>query len=379
VKRTMLILAVFLCAIALAAETYPSLSPKNAKSMALGGSFTSIPTAEFSFFGNPAAFASPTASFTLLSVDAWAYIKPTAATIDTFVDSILQSNPLRGLEGLMPGNGGTGGGASLGFGYAGKGLALGAFATSDAWAAGDGIPGSALKSDTEVSAVIGLGARIGFLGGSLSFGGDLRPFYRVRTEIPLSDLDATLSAGGDAFDDLDLKACFGLAMDLGATWQLGDFGIGLAVRDIAPSFPISTTTFQELLDSLKNGSLPDASVSAGNAVFLPNVTAGLSWKPRLLPGLVEPAFYLELQDPVAVAANWDGFGSALNLLHVGAEVRLLSIFTLRGGLNRGWLSAGAGLGLGFIDLNAAVFTEELGAVHGDLPRSGISLQAALRF
>ena len=77
--------------------------------------------------------------------------------------------------------------------------------------------------------------------------------------------------------------------------------------------------------------------------------------------------------------NWDGIGSALDLLHAGAEVRLLSFITLRGGINRGWLSAGAGVRLIFIDLNFAVFTEELGALPGDDPRSGVALQAAIRF
>jgi len=114
-------------------------------------------------------------------------------------------------------------------------------------------------------------------------------------------------------------------------------------------------------------------------VFAPNVSVGLSWAPKLVIGLIEPALYLELQDPVQVIQDWGGIGSALNLLHVGAEAKFLGFITLRGGLNRGWLSAGAGMKLLFLDLNAAVFTEELGALPGDNPRSGLSVQAAFRF
>jgi hypothetical protein len=33
----------------------------------------------------------------------------------------------------------------------------------------------------------------------------------------------------------------------------------------------------------------------------------------------------------------------------------------------------------FLDIDAAVFTEELGALPGDNPRSGLALQAAIRF
>ena len=97
------------------------------------------------------------------------------------------------------------------------------------------------------------------------------------------------------------------------------------------------------------------------------------------PGFIDPAMYLELQDPVSVVANWNGIGSALNLLHLGAEARFFNLITLRGGMNRGWLSVGAGLNFLFLDLNAAVFTEELGALPGDKPRSGLALQAAIRF
>lgn len=365
------------------ADTYPALTPKDATSMALGGSFTSIPTAQFSFFGNPAAFAAPQGSLTLLSVDSWAYIKPTVSNIASFVNAINASNPLAAVAGLMPGNGGIGGGASTGIGYAGKGLGLGVFAITDEFASGDSILGSTLNSDTEVSAVIGLGFPIKLLGTTLSIGGDFRPFYRVRASTSFADVLTTAIGGSGSqpsvLDNIDVNAGFGLALDLGASLQVGSLGIGLAVRDISPSFPVWTGSLQALLNTLGTGLLPQTTATSSTAVFLPNVTAGLSWKPRLIPGLIEPSMYLELQDPVSVIQNWDGIGSALNLLHVGAEVKLLNFITLRGGINRGWLSAGAGVRLIFIDLNFAVFTEELGALPGDDPRSGMALQAAIRF
>ena len=374
-KRTLSITLVsLLAASTLAAQVYPALTPKNAKSMALGGSFTSIPTAEFSFFGNPAAFAAPKASITLISADTWAYIKPTFSNIAAFTSALQKSNPLPALAALMPGNGGMGGGASVGFGYAGNGLGLGAFATTDEYAAGYSIPGSILKSDTEVSAVIGLGLPFKILGSNLYIGGDIRPFFRVRSQAALADIFQTMDIGS-----LMTNAGFGLAMDLGATLQMGSFGLGVAVRDISPAFPVWTGSFNELRSTLQKGLLPPTSDTSDKAVFLPNVTAGMSWKPRLKPGFIDPAMYLELQDPVSVVAKWNGIGSALNLLHLGAEVRFFNLFTLSGGMNRGWLSAGAGFNFLFFELNAAVFTEELGALPGDRPRSGLALQAAIRF
>ena len=246
---------------------------------------------------------------------------------------------------MMPGNGGMGGGASAGFGYAGNGLGLGAFATTDDYAAGYSVPGAILKSDTEVSAVIGLGLPFKVFGSNLYIGGDIRPFFRVRSQAALADIFQTLDLGS-----LETNAGFGLAMDLGATLQMGSFGLGLAVRDISPAFPVWTGSFNDLLSTLQKGVLPPTSETSGKAVFLPNVTAGMSWKPKLWPGFIDPAMYLELQDPVSVVANWNGIGSALNLLHLGAEARFFNLITLRGGMNRGWLSVGAGLNLSLIHI-----------------------------
>ena len=378
-KRTMIFAIAFSVAtIAVTAQVYPVLIPKNAKSMAMGGVFTSIATAEFSFFGNPAAFAVPKGTLTVVSTDAWAYIKPTISNIASSIGALQEANPLPALARRMPGNGGLGGGASASFGYAGNGLGLGAFATTDNFGAGYSIPGAVLTSDTEVGAVIGLGLPFQIFGSTLNIGGDIRPFYRARTQKPIAIM-SSLTSGGDILDQMTVDAGFGLAMDLGASLQLGSFGFGFAVRDIAPSFPVWTGSFNQLITSLKKGTLPSTTDAKAKAVFLPSVTAGMSWNPRLWPGFVDPALYLEFQDPVAMVSNWDGFGSALNLLHAGVEVRLLSFLMLRGGINRGWLSAGGGVRFAFFDMNAAVFTEELGALPGDRPRSGLSVQAAVRF
>jgi len=386
-KRTIigaLLLALVMCSSAsFADDVYPVLTPKNAASMALGGSFTSIPTAEFSFFGNPAAFAAPKGTLTLISADAWAYVKPTSDNLAVLSEMGKDDSNLAALVGsLMPTNNGIGAGASVGLGYAGKGLGIGVFALSDNWAAGDTVPSAVLVTDTQISAVVGLGIPLEF-GDSvrLTIGGDLRPFYRIRGSTSLSDVLMNMQSEESEENTIpvDLNAGFGLAADLGAHLQLGSLGIGLAIRDIAPPFAVWSGTLDKLIDSLNAGSLPKPEADSTNAVFVPSITAGLSWKPTLLPGIVDPAVYFELQDPVAVFQNADGIGTALNLLHLGAEVKVVKIFALRAGLNRGWISLGAGIKLFFLDVNAAVFTEELGALPGDKPRSGFSLSTAIRF
>jgi hypothetical protein len=358
---------------------YSSLVPKTAKSMAMGGVFSSVPTAEFSFFGNPAAFASNDATFFFPSIDMWGYVRPTVSNITALANSASDRNSLLSTAfGLMAQNGGTGAGLSAGLGYAGKGFALGFFATSDEAAYGTSAVSATLDSESELTGIVGLGFPIdlGFM--HLSIGGDFRPFYRVDCYQADGQTLANLVTAGDPWSSLYAASFFGAAVDLGATLEFGSFTVGLSVRDIAPSYNISYSTLSELQNSLASGNLPSSSGSANTAVFLPDISAGLSWKPKIC-NLVEPAFYLELKDPVTVFQNYDGIGSALNLVHAGAEVRLLKFIYLRGGINRGWFSAGGGIKLLCFEVNAAVFTEELGALAGDDPRSGFAVEAAIRF
>jgi hypothetical protein len=358
---------------------YKTLVPKSAISMALGGVFSSVPTSAFSFFGNPAAFASKKTTYLLPTVDAWAYFRPTAGNIGSLIDNANSSSSLLPAAfSLMAQNGGVGAGASAGLGYAGKGLGLGFFVTSDNFAEGTSPAGASVSSDTEVTGIVGLGFPIHLGSLDLSVGGDLRPFYHVRIH-ELGQADVVLADLIDGSGSLYSDSFFGVVMDLGAMLKLGDFTVGLSVHDIAPSFPIATSTIAQLQSSLSSGSLPSTSSATDTAVFTPDIAAGLSWAPKLLPGYVEPSLYFEMQDPITVIRQWSGIGSALNLLHAGGEVKLLNFIMLRGGLNRGWLSAGAGVKLFFLDLNAAVFTEELGSLPGDRPRSGLAIQAAIRF
>jgi hypothetical protein len=389
-KRNLILAAVsILFAGGLFAENvaYSSLTPKTAKSMALGGVFTSIPTSEFSFFGNPAGFASAKAAVLAPSVDVWGYAQPSSDNIANALDNAGSKDEfLPELFKLMAENGGSGGGASLGFGYAGRGLGIGFFSTTDLYLEGTNPASAIVHSDSEVTAIIGLGMpfKLGSL--KLNMGGDFRPFYRIslhgedHAELALADILAAMDdPNGSLEDSIYADAFFGAAMDFGVTAQLGTLTAGLSIRDIAPSFPVASDSWTNLSDTLSSGQMPDTTDSTITAVLTPNITAGLSWTPRVLPSLVEPALYFELQDIVSVIKDGSSAASAFNLVHVGAEVELLNFFTLRGGLNRGWFSLGAGIRFFFFDLDAAVFTEELGSLPGDEPRSGLAVHAALRF
>lgn len=357
---------------------YASLTPKTAKSLALGGVFSSVPSAEFSFFGNPAAFAAQKATLILPTVDAVVYLRPSGTNLTSLSNMTDTKSALNTAFGLMAENGGTGFGVSTGIGFSGRGLGLGAFVTEDTFIEGASPASAIVHADAQASAIVGLGFPLQLGALRLAVGGDLRPFYRISLDdTVLTDVLNAMNAGGTVTDSIYANAFFGVAMDLGATLQLSSLTLGLSIRDIAPAFPLWQGTLTDLQNNLSAGTNTGSSTTS--AVFKPNVTLGLSWAPRFIPRLIEPTVYFEVQDPVAVFSSTAGAGTALNLFHAGAEVRLLSLVTLRGGLNRGWLSAGAGIKLLFLDVNMAVFTEELGALPGDNPRSGMAVQAAIRF
>jgi hypothetical protein len=383
-KRVLLltVAALTLASASLAAQsytTYASMVPKTAKSMGLGGVFSSVPTAEFSFFGNPASFAAPKATLILPTLDAVVYLKPTSGNIDKLTNGMGdQKSIINTAVDLMADNGGAGFGLNTGIGLAGRGLGVGVFLTEDTYMEGSNLASGLLHTDAQGTAVVGLGFPLQLGDLRLALGGDIRPFYRVSLQpTVLTKVVTPMLNDEDPTKVIDAYAFFGVAMDLGATLQLSSLTLGLSIRDIAPAFPLWSGTLADLKANAAAGT--DTSGSDAFARFIPNVTLGLSWAPQILPGIIDPTVYFEVQDPVAVFSSSDGAGTALNLFHAGAEVKLLSFIYLRGGINRGWLSAGAGVKLLFIDLNASVFTEELGTLPGDQPRSGMAVQAAIRF
>jgi hypothetical protein len=358
-------------------QSFSYIAPKDARAMGLGGTFTSLSSGFSSFYGNPAGFAAPVGDLTVLDLATWAYFKPTSSNISK-VSRIAsgkasQSETISTVNDLVVENG-FGGGAMTGLGYAGKGFALGFFAVTDNYASGDTIMGVRMASSTSVNAVIGLGAPIRLGDAVLEIGGDARPFYRIDSAAGGWSLLNLITSSGSVMDE-PVTAGFGLAMDLGASLDLGALSFGLSVRDISPSFLMDATTLGSVGSSVAGGGLSLPETSATRVQPLPYVSLGAAWKPRVFRNFLDPALFIEVQDPVGIARRQE---SVWELLHVGAELRVLNFIIARAGVNKGWLSAGLGLDLYIVRIDGAVFTEELGAHPGDQPRTGITLQAVIR-
>lgn len=377
-KRITIALAGLLLAVTFAsAQITPlPLIVKDARSIAMGGAFTSLSSGYQSLYGNPAGFALGRGMLTLANLTTWGFIKPTTAQINQLKSltssSATTSDILTAANDIITGNG-LGAGAAAGIGWTGSGLGLGLTAVTEEYAHGLTLLGTQFKSATQVNIVAGMAITLGPKDFNVKIGGDLRPFMRMDSTMSAASLITALASGGNTLAVVKSAPAnygLGLAADLGAILTWNSLSAGLSIRDLSPAFKFGATTIGDVLST--SGSPTTTSSDMGQ--FPANIAIGLGWNPHLIPWLIDPTFYFEVQDPVRAAMQHDSFW---NLLHAGAELKVLSFMYLRGGINQGWLTTGVGIDLLILEIDAAVFTEELGLHPGDLPRSGVAANVRL--
>jgi hypothetical protein len=383
-KRLSIITAlVFACVLGVFAADpgLGSLVPKSAEIMGMGGAFAATPHGYNSFFSNPAGFAQTHGDLTLLSLNPWVYVTPSSDTLQGISDTLSGGDAFKLILPALTGNG-FGIGTTAGLGLTGKGFGLGAYVVEDMYMYGKNILGIAGTADLSVNVVGGFAFKFGPTDKlKLSIGGDLRPFYRISGVVDSKTAGSLMSVAksGDIQLDPILQAIpayagTGIGIDLGALLQMGPLAFGLTARDfnIPLSFKLTNvgTALAELQGGLTTG-------SATTVTMLPTVSAGAAFHPDLggFSFLIDPLVQYELQD---VLAGLKAKKSFWTMSHIGAQITALRFIALRGGINQGYLSIGAGVHLLILDANVAVFSEEMGKNPGDRQRSGVSLEVALR-
>lgn len=373
-KRLALVLtASVLLSASLAAQTVPGFSMRDARSLGLGGTFLAVSEGYRGLYGNPSGFASRRPELTILAPASWAYVRPDADGVDRLMAAVKDDDD-EALRSLLADNG-FGSGFQLGIGYAGRGFGVGLFVTQDTFAARQDVDIAGLAdvdaaTSFQVNAVIGGALPVRFLGVKLTLGADLRPFFLAVGSMSLEDAVAAV-ASPSVFFSQTATGGFGLAVDLGVSLEMGAFTLGVSVRDIAPEFSVNSAALNDLLGSWSSAS------GAGTFRISPKVSAGVLFHPDLgsLAEFFDPLVVVEAQDIVSVIRKGE---SPLNMLHAGAEVKAFNFLVLRAGVSSGWLTAGVGLDLACLEINAAAFTEELGSKPGAGGRGGIVVEAAIR-
>lgn len=338
------------------------------------------------FFHNPAGFSRGDGTFTLSSTS-WIYARPDQLISTAFQLAVGSASPTDtyNFVSQQVTTGGFGGGSSLGIGYIGDGFALGMAFILD----------SSLWGPTMLGATGDLTATLGFIGGysvpfevmgvTVHVGADIRPMIRMHTPITNSvavQFVTALANGGDLAAPFNSAATFygsAIGIDLGLIAEVGWFSFGLSIRDLGgTSFTYSTNTFGSVTGTLASqGRFPTGSSVADTYVIPMDVGVGIAFHPDLgnFRYFVDPIISMDFRDLFGAI---DGSAIVWTLLHAGAQIKLMNLFTFRAGLNQGYLTAGAGVKLWIFDVNMAVFTQELGLHIGDRPNAGMTFNADIR-
>jgi hypothetical protein len=373
-----LIIFTFVIAASIAAQdSISNLSPKDARSMGMGGGFKVFSTGYQSFFGNPAGYADRR-SITLADVALWSYVDPSPANIQALSDIAQGEMALTEAQrylGRQVAENDLGAGLSLGFGWTGEGLGLGLTMISEALATGPDYGSAKATIRNEASAILGIAFPVDLGPFALTLGADVRAFYRLDSTndwlfSTLADAFLNKSGYNAQIAGLDLSGGSGFAVDGGLTLRIGGFSLGVLVRDYGYSLTAGETSIGEITESYY---LP----FAGDTVY--------TLEPRYYVGMglmlnhtkwLRSSIYVESDDPAGYLQGLEnGVSSSFDLLHMGMELNFARFLALRVGFNKGLLSFGLGLDLSLIELDVAIFSEH---PSDDRIRTGIALQASIR-
>lgn len=352
-----------------------------------GGSFTAVSRGYNALFTNPAGFARDGGSFTLLSATATPYFIPSEGQIESLSSIVENPNRIEDSIGILSDiitSNGIGSGISAGFGIVGKGLGLGLVANVDFYGKGVTALGTKVDVAYTLAGIAGYAVPLdlGFM--QLAIGGDVR--YMLKKE--MQDISLLTLLDDNQSGTFDVLYGSGLAIDAGLIAELGPLSAGFSVRDIGgTAYDYSGATIpSENLDLFFNpmtGDLEQELYSAnliadGDQYVTPmTLSYGLAFHPDLgfLRWLIDPTLHVEYRDTFYD----DSDPSFWTKVHAGTEIKVLRFMKVRAGINQGYLTAGFGAKILFLDVNAAFFTREMGTLAGANPNQGFSLEAAIRF
>lgn len=284
-------------------------------------------------------------------------------------------------------------GAQVALGYVGHGFGLGAFVTADAQFRGKNIFGAKGRILNTVTLAAGLAFPIG----PITLGAQVRPTFMGYSNVnPSSMINSLIGGGEPELQALigDVYTGFRIGVDVGALWDIGPFTLGAAIKDILPFKLQQATKYtgEEYLSLLTAGELPlntGAPVPDEELYDVPpfKLNVGASFHPDLgaLSVLFDPRISVDVRDLIGIirAGNDDAYldPTVWDFLNIGAEVKILRFASFRAGMYDGYLTAGVGAHLLFLDINAAIAVSGL---NTDLEpvqfkNVGFTLETAIRF
>ncbi len=348
----------------------PLFAPVLPDVVARGNAFTSSAHGYGALFTNPAGFSKANGSFTLLSANINPYFAPNQSNIDGFIEAFNDPTSAIDLLSDVIVDNGAGANVNTGIAIVGKGLGLAIIVDADTYGRGKTALGTEVDVAGTASAIAGLSfnPKLGPL--SIHIGGDLRYMHRIKMEnvgvVDLMDIENSdiPVLEGDAF-----------AIDLGTIVDLGPLSFGLSVRDVGGT---KFTYASKLASDYMDESVAAVPVSDDYRIPM-SINTGIGFHPDfgMLKWLIDPTFNIDYQH--VLYADPNNTPSFWTELHAGTEIKVLKFLKVRAGINQGYITAGIGAKLLFLDVNVAYFTREMSEYAGVDPNSGMSLEVAIRF
>ncbi len=272
----------------------------------------------------------------------------------------------------------------LSLGYAGNGFGLGFLLNMDTEFIGSNL------SSTELGSVVTAGLMVGYARSIdlgllvLDLGISARPMYKIRANSKLSDVMAFIvdddTSDEDFLKSLDYLTGIGMGWDIGAKLHLGDLTLALAFLDM---FGTNMTYSNNTYDNISNGIFLGGEEVADTYTTPMSIKLGLSYNPdfgmfkKVLNPTISTDYSLPFVDEATVEdyVNQGFFWSNLSL---GLDFELFEFLNLRGGLNEGYVTLGLGLEIFWVELNAAMYSKELGSRVGERQQMGAVIEFAIR-
>ena len=274
---------------------------------------------------------------------------------------------------------------SLGFTAGGIGLAL--FTSVDSYFhAEESVLGTMGDASVTVGIVGGYARQFEAAGWTWRVGGDLR-FMRQELvkDIGLESFkDFLESYDNDEKEEediaIDVFEGYGLGVDLGVQASRDWLTLGLSLRDVGGTVYKMDKVRAEALDDLLSG----GGEPLGEDVISPmTLRLGVAAEPELprVSSWIDATFSGELVVPLVDDSRFYRYevGSFWTRINFGAELEFWEILALRAGFHGGYLSTGIGLDLLFLEIQAALFSQEYGTYAGDQRVMGGSIDFSIRF
>ena len=364
----------------------PPFAPVSPIVTAQGRAFTAVADGYDALFTNPSGFSRSPLTITLLSVQGTLNASPTQASsvlnnLSAFqnLNATSLNSSATFIQNLVS-QYGIGESVNAGIGWVGNNLGLAVALQEDSWAKGQNLLSTTGTIDETLGMVIGYSVPFDLKWAKLHIGLDTRPMQRTYTDsVGLTDVlgsSANLSSI-PVYNGFGIGWDWGAILDFGMT-KTGSWTAGFVLRDIGSTvFNFHQTTLGQVTQTL--GFVSPTGTAPTTTYRIPMVIGvGGSWKPDMgaRQGIIDPRLEADLQIPLEDSFTQPSFWT---WLHLGGQVTFLKFLSVRAGLNQGYFTFGFGIKMAVVDINASIYSDELGQYAGVLAKPGISVETALRF